>query len=109
MKYPILLVALILAGCQWFDAEPARPRAGVSQEQRLADFEACKEQARAMIARDQSIDQDITAASPSTEVGADVGTDQALAQNMAAFRATQRYDILVDRCMGEMGHAAGQY
>ena len=108
MKHLPVLIALFLAGCQWFDAEPARPRAAVSQEQRVADFEACKEQARSMVKRDQAIDQDIASASSSTEVGGDFGTDQALAQNMAAFRGTQRYDSLVDRCMSELGHTDGQ-
>ena len=109
MKYLPILIALMLAGCQWFQSEPARPRASVSEEQRVADFEACKEQARAMVKRDQAIDQDIASASSSTEVGGDVGTDQALAQNMAAFRGTQRYDNLVDRCMSELGYTNSQY
>ncbi len=105
MKPFIFLVVLLLAGCTFFSSEEKAARPAPDEQQRPADFEACKEQARAMIDRDETIDQDIASASPTTDVGAGIETDATLAQNLAAYRADRRYQRLVDRCMRDHGYA----
>jgi hypothetical protein len=99
---PLLLAGLLLAGCSFFAADQKRDysRAGASDAERIADFESCKEQARAILARDQTIDQDIASGSalPGT------GTDTSLQSNLDAYHAQQRYDRLLDECMRERGY-----
>jgi hypothetical protein len=99
---PLLLAGLLLAGCSFFAADQKRDysRAGAGDAERVADFESCKEQARAIVARDQTIDRDI--ASGSALPGTD--TDTSLQSNLDAYRAQQRYDRLLDECMRERGY-----
>jgi plasmid stabilization system protein ParE len=101
---PLLLAGLLLAGCSFFAADQNRDysRAGASDAERIADFESCKEQARAIVARDQTIDQDIASGSAVPSTGA--STDTSLQSNLGAYRAQQRYDRLLDECMRERGY-----
>ncbi len=107
MKRLPLLLVLLLAGCSFAEPEGKLTKTGVSDEQRLADFEGCKEQARAVIARDQTIDQGIAAGSTTSSIGSDVGVDADLKESMAAYRSGQRYDWLVERCMRNLGYVSG--
>lgn len=103
MKALVPIAALLLAGCAWFEPPPApRPSAG-GDEQRVADLESCKQQARAVLARDAAIDQDI---GPADSAGRDID-DAGLGQNLDQFSTEIRYRRIVDSCMRGRGHLPG--
>ena len=100
---PVIL-ALAVAGC--FRPDEGRPtswhKPGVTQDEIYADITSCRQQATAMIERDQQIDSDIANATSANDFSA---TASDLEYNLDAYSANKRYRKLVAQCMYGRGYA----
>lgn len=107
MRWITLAAALALSGCGLFSigSDRASPPAETDAAAAADVLAACKEEARAVVARDEAIDDDIASSSIATNVGPGAETDFALSENLAAYRGEQRYRRIVEDCMRDHGYA----
>jgi hypothetical protein len=107
MRFPILaLLLLLLTGCSGFHMPDwARSDTSGSGEGYVAappdDLSSCREQARAMIQRDQAIDQDINNQDTNSDLKQGVGD---LNNYLNEYNTKQRYERIVDDCMKARGY-----
>jgi len=106
MRFPVLALLLLLTGCSGFHTPDwARSDSSGSGEGYVSappdDLSSCQEQARAMIKRDQAIDQDIHNQDTNTDLQQGMGD---LNNNLSQYNTKQRYERIVDDCMRARGY-----
>ncbi len=95
-----VLAALLLAGCSLFPSSSTDfERTSSDEAQTAADLSACRQQADAVIQRDDSIDRDISAARDEPGV-----VDDTVVANMDSFSREKRYRRIVNDCMRQRGY-----
>jgi hypothetical protein len=110
MRFPVLALLLVLTACSEFPLPDwARSDSGGSSDGSVAgsvaapadELGSCQEQARAMIQRDQAIDQDIYNQDTNTDLVQGAGD---LNRNLNEYNSKNRYDRIVDACMAARGY-----
>lgn len=104
MRILVLSGCLLLAACSYFQSDPGYQRAGASLEVSNGDLESCRQQARAMIQRDNQIDNDIGSQDVASGY---LQSDGTLESNLTQYRESNRYDSIVLDCMAARGYNAG--
>ncbi|MGH6959972.1 MAG: hypothetical protein ACREE7_05770 [Dongiaceae bacterium] len=102
MKYlpGVALVALLMASCSLFPSSSTEyERPSSDDAHTAADLSACRQQADAVIRRDDSIDQDIGSARDESGV-----VDNTVVTNMDNFSREKRYRRIVNDCMRQRGY-----
>jgi hypothetical protein len=102
--FSAVLLAGAVSACSLF-SQPSQSdwtRASGESDQTSADLRACRQQADAVIRRDDAIDRDIAAArvgdtDPDT-------TTQTVLPGVAAYDQQKRYDRIVNDCMRQRGY-----
>lgn len=98
----VLAVAATVAGCSYFSNKPPRyEKSSGTSEQTSADLASCRQQANAMIERDDTIDQDIGAARDPVVTG---GGSNNLGTNLDGYSREKRYRRIVEECMRQRGY-----
>jgi len=98
--------SLLLAGCAYlWPPDQGYQRSGTSAEVENGDLESCRQQARAMIARDRQIDTDINSLDVTSGY---LQSDGRLESNLTEFHENNRYDEIVLDCMASRGYSAGK-
>jgi hypothetical protein len=98
------LIAAALSGCSLF-SDPSQKdwnRASGGSDQTSADLSACRQQARALVERDTSINNDIAAAR--TRGSDPETTADTLIPGIGQFDRQQRHDRIVNDCMRQRGY-----
>jgi hypothetical protein len=110
MRFPALALLLLLTGCSGFplpdwarsDTGSKTTSSGAADLAAPADvLSSCQEQARAMIERDQAIDQDIGNQDTNTDLKQGFGD---LRNNLNEYNTKQRYERIVEDCMRARGY-----
>jgi hypothetical protein len=111
MRFPALALLLLLSGCSvmqslgWGGGTSSGGSSGATSAGNVAAppdvLSSCQEQARAMIKRDQAIDQDINNQAPNSNLQQGLGD---LNNNLGQYNAKQRYERIVDDCMRARGY-----
>ena len=111
MRFPALALLLLLTGCSgfplphWLRSDDVGSKTTSSSTGNVAapadDLSSCQEQARAMIKRDQAIDQDINNQDTNTDLKQGFGD---LNNNLNEYNTKQRYERIVDDCMRARGY-----
>jgi hypothetical protein len=101
---PALLLALLVGACFKPDETRATSwtKPGATQDDIYADITSCRQQARAIIERDASIDADIASGASGNDFGT---TASDLEYNLDAYSADKRQRRLVAECMHGRGYA----
>ena len=107
-----LLPLLFLSGCSLFDfglgEDPNKAkyeRQKTSDEQTSADLRACRSQAKAVLDRDERIDQSIES---THDTGSEANAAPDLKANMDSYSYEQRYREIVNDCMRGRGYVLPQ-
>ncbi|HWA41643.1 MAG TPA: hypothetical protein VHA10_00410 [Hypericibacter adhaerens] len=108
LRFPALALLLLLTGCSAFHTPDwARSETSGSGEGSVAapadDLGSCQEQARAVIRRDEAIDQDINNQDTNSDLAQGIGD---LNKNLGEYNSKNRYDRMVDDCMRARGYDA---
>lgn len=98
---PALALALLLAACSGFRT-PEWLRQDKGQTSVPSDdLESCRQQARAMIERDQTIDQDIGGQNTNPDMVQGQGE---LNRNLDEYSTNARFERIVEDCMKARGY-----
>ncbi|MGH8430029.1 MAG: hypothetical protein ACREUF_06470 [Solimonas sp.] len=101
MRAFVLASLLLLSACSYFDARNDWERSGANDAITGSDLESCRQQARAMIDRDQRIDGDISSQNVPYDYLQSSGT---LESNLSQFQQSNRYESIVEDCMAARGY-----
>ncbi len=101
MRAVVLASLLLLSACSYFGPKDDWKRSGTNEDVASSDLESCKQQARAMIARDERIDADISAQNIEYDYMQSTGT---LESNLNQYQQGNRYDSIVSDCMAAQGY-----
>ncbi|HEY7687434.1 MAG TPA: hypothetical protein VH835_02020 [Dongiaceae bacterium] len=103
-----ILLLLSLSGCNAFDFglqenpdTTKYERKKTSEEQAAADLRACRAQAKAVLDRDENIDQAIES---THDTGSGINASPDLQANMDNYSYEQRYREIVNDCMRGRGY-----
>jgi len=98
MRKALIVSILLLAGCSAFGPPATKDwsRGDTTPDEAAADLQSCRHAARAKLAMDQQIDQDM---------GADPTSQGGLANNLAQYDTEKRYNDMVRDCMLSAGYA----
>jgi hypothetical protein len=101
MRILVLTLALLLAACSGFRT-PEWLREDTGQTSAPSDvLESCRQQARAMIKRDQTIDQDIGGQNTDPDMVQGQGE---LNRNLDEYSTNARFEQIVEDCMKARGY-----
>jgi len=101
MRAVVLASLLLLSACSYFGPKDDWKRSGTNEDVTSSDLESCRQQARAMIARDERIDADISAQNIQYDYMQSTGT---LESNLNQYQQGNRYDTIVSDCMAAQGY-----
>ena len=107
-----LALLLLVCGCSLFDfglgEDPNKAkyeRQKTSDKQTSADLRACRAQAKAVLDRDERIDQSIES---THDTGSEANAAPDLTANMNSYSYEQRYREIVNDCMRGRGYVLPQ-
>jgi len=101
MRAVVLASLLLLSACSYFGPKDDWQRSGTNEDVTSSDLESCKQQARAMIDRDQRIDADISSQNIEYDYMQSTGT---LESNLNQYQQGNRYETIVSDCMSAQGY-----
>lgn len=104
MRAVALASLLLLSACTYFGPDSDWERRGTNEDVAGSDLESCRQQARAMIARDQAIDGDISTQNIQYDYMQSTGT---LESNLNQYQQGNRYNSIVSDCMSARGYSEG--